>query len=496
MAPRRSNPAAATQAGWQQALYGFFALPLAFAALPLYVQWPAHAAGTWGLPLATLGALLLSVRVADAVIDPWIGARIDALFAQSWRRGWAAAGLAGVLIACGMAALMFAPAAVTGRPTALLAWSAAALLTTSMGYSIAMVTHQAWAVRLGDGAVAQARWVGTREALALVGVIIASVLPSLGGWALTVATLAVLLLLAWWALARVPPPTRDGAGRGEATPRTRAAQVAEAPRGEQGAPGAPAARVAPTVKTAAVQRSPWRDRGFRRLLAVTMVSGLASAVPASLVVLYVRDLLQTPGAAEGWLLGLYFAAAALGMPLWVRAVRRFGLVRCWLAGMALSITAFAGAGTLGPGDLPAFAVICVAAGLALGADLVVPPSLLAGLIQKHGQGDDEPVRAADRGPDHLHAPHEARGVEGLWFGWWNFASKLTLALAAGLALPLLQWLGYRPGARDDASLSALAFSYAFLPCAIKAAAALLLWMQRDAWPSAAIGVHEALREPT
>jgi Na+/melibiose symporter-like transporter len=382
-----------------------------------------------------------------------------------------------LLIACGMAALMFAPAFVTGRPAALLAWAAAALLTTSMGYSIAMVTHQAWAVRLGGSAVVQARWVGAREALALVGVIVASLLPSLVGWAFTVGALALLLLLAWWALARVPPMT--GAPGGPAAQGQSARSAQPEPRG--GSSGA--------------RRSPWRDRGFRRLLSVTMVSGLASAVPASLVVLYVRDLLQTPGAAEGWLLGLYFAAAALGMPVWVRAVRRFGLVRCWLAGMGLSIAAFAGAGLLGPGDLPLFAVICFAAGLALGADLVVPPSLLAGLIQAHGSRAGERAHSPGDDADRPAALRESPGVEGLWFGWWNFASKLTLALAAGLALPLLQWLGYRPGVRDAASLTALAFSYALLPCAIKAAAAMLLWMQRDAWPSATRGVREVLREP-
>ena len=229
-----------------------------------------------------------------------------------------------------------------------------------------------------------------------------------------------------------------------------------------------------------------------------MVSGLASAIPASLVVLYVRDLLQAPAAAEGWVLGLYFAAAALGMPLWVRAVRRFGLVRCWFFGMWLSIAAFAGAAMLGPGDLPVFAFICVAAGLALGADLVVPPSLLAGLIQRRNVGPSTAAAAEPRaGHDAGHRvtlPEAHGGVEGLWFGWWNFAMKLTLALAAGLALPLLQWLGYRTGMRDAASLSALALSYALLPCAIKATAALLLWTLRDAWPWAASGVPPTSQE--
>jgi Na+/melibiose symporter-like transporter len=66
-------------------------------------------------------------------------------------------------------------------------------------------------------------------------------------------------------------------------------------------------------------------------------------------------------------------------------------------------------------------------------------------------------------------------AEGAFFGWWNGMSKLNLALAAGLALPLLQALGYQEGARDPASVRALAQVYALLPCLLKLAAMALLW---------------------
>jgi GPH family glycoside/pentoside/hexuronide:cation symporter len=45
-------------------------LPLAFVALPLYVVLPNHYASAFGMPLATLGALLLGARLLDAVADP------------------------------------------------------------------------------------------------------------------------------------------------------------------------------------------------------------------------------------------------------------------------------------------------------------------------------------------------------------------------------------------------------------------------------------------
>ena len=71
---------------------------------------------------------------------------------------------------------------------------------------------------------------------------------------------------------------------------------------------------------------------------------------------------------------------------------------------------------------------------------------------------------------------ERQGQAGACFGVWNFVGKLNLALAAGLALPLLALLGYVPGGGDG--LASLTFAYAFLPLAFKMLAGLLLWRWR------------------
>jgi Na+/melibiose symporter-like transporter len=416
--------------------YGGLGLPLAFVALPLVVQWPAYAASQWGLPLAVLGGMLLAVRVADAVIDPWIGRRADGWFARAGAAPWWALVVAAVLVITGFGGLFFAPAGLVpgagqAPGAALWAWCGVALALTYLGYSLGQVVHQAWGARLGGDEAERSRWVGSREAFALVGVMAASVLPTAAGWTVTGVVLAVLLVLALVALRGLPT--------GDAGPPT-----AHAPEGT----------------------SPWAVPGFRSLLAVYTVNGLAASIPASLVLFFIRDRLQAPAAFEAAALAAYFGAAALGVPLWVRAVRRIGLVRSWALGMGLAIASFAGAVTVGPGETALFLAICVASGLALGADLVAPAALLAGVIQTAGvQGR----------------------AEGRWFGWWSMATKLTLALAAGVALPLVQSLGYTPGARDPGALQALAIVYAVLPCAVKALALLALLRWRDQWsdPAAA-----------
>ena len=426
------------QGGWRDGLhYGALGLPLAFVALPLYVVLPNHYATRFGVPLAWLGALLLAARLLDAVADPWIGQLSDRWFAHSSRRVMTAMVLAALLAAVGFHALFFPP--VQGS-AALLAWCGAVLAITYLAYSVLSVAHQAWGARLGGGAAQRARIVAWRESFALAGVLVASVLPAVTGLGANSAVFAVGLALGLGLLWRAPNAATVSPARPAAGPQAAGAALADE---------ASAQRIPPR---------PLRNPAFRRLLTVFLVNGVASAVPATLVLFFIRDRLQAPG-FEPLFLFSYFAAAALSMPFWLRLVARAGLARSWLAGMLLAVVTFIGAAQLGAGDIAAFTLVCVASGVALGADLALPGAMLAGVIQRAGLGG--------------HA-------EGRYFGWWNFATKLNLALAAGLSLPLLHAFGYAPGARDAAALQALTLAYCVLPCVLKLLAAALLrglWMR-------------------
>ena len=139
----------------------------------------------------------------------------------------------------------------------------------------------------------------------------------------------------------------------------------------------------------------------------------------------------------------------------MRLVPRLGLARSWLAGMLLAVAAFVWTATLGTGDAGPFLLVCALSGIALGTDLALPGALLAGLLDDLGE----------------------RGRrEGAYLGWWQFAAKLNLALAAGMALPLLGLWGYAPGARDEGALQTLTLAYGVLPCLLKLLAAVLLYL--------------------
>ena len=406
------------------ARHGLLGLPLAFVAMPLYVVLPNHYAQNLGVPLAALGLVLLLTRLADAFVDPLLGRWADRLLTHRARSN-AAVVLAAACLGLGFGLLFFPQ--VSGE-SALLAWCAATLVLTFLAYSLASVLHLAWGTRLGGDVRQRARLVAWREGFGLLGVLMANVLATQAGLSWTTAVLWTALLLGAWALLSGPRPVAAGDG-------------------------------APLHHDTAGWHAtslPWRGEGFRRLIALFLVNGIASAIPATLVLFFIQDRLGAMDWAPAFL-GLYFLMAALGVPAWVRLIQRIGPMRTWALGMLLSLLSFVGVLFLGEGDRLPYLLICLAGGLALGADLTVPGTLLTGVVQRAG--------------------HAGR-AEGAYAGWWQWATKLNLALAAGLALPALQLLGYAPGARGESALLALTLAYGGLPCLFKLIALAACWRWR------------------
>lgn len=400
--------------------YGTLGLPLAFAALPIYIHTPKLYAEGLGLPLALVGAVLLGVRVFDAVTDPLIGWASDRFAA---RRAWIVAAIP--LLAFGLAGLLAPPVGAGAE------WLAGALLLVTVGYSVASINYHAWGAELADTPEARTRLVACREGFALAGIVLAAALPAaLGGD--TVVSMAILggifpSLLALGAVCTLVF-----------------------------APGGLPARNSHASVWGAL-RGALACRPFARLLMAFAANGIAAAVPAATVLFFIADVLQAES-QSGLFLILYFAAGAASMPLWVRLARVLGKLHAWMLGMLLAVLVFGWAATLEAGAVPAFALICVLSGVALGADLALPAAMLADLLARDAA--------------------QAEPRAGAWFGWWNFVAKANLALGAGLALPLLDWLGYTPGTRDAAALTALAAVYGLLPVVLKILAAVVLWRAR------------------
>ncbi|RQW27942.1 MFS transporter [Rhodobacteraceae bacterium CH30] len=383
---------------------GLPGLPLAMAALPVYVFTPMLYANEYGMSLTLIGALLFGARLIDTAQDPLLGVWQDKLSNTALRR------VTLLMTALGLAGFFWLLLPFTGLS---LAWQMAAsllLVYTAHGWvSIALLRYGA---ALSRHKHERERIVAWREGLSVVGVLLAAALPATlsarygikTGLAAFAALLVLASLLALWAFNRAPL-----------------------------APAVPAAR------------PDWRivlaDKRFLALLLVLLLNAMAMALPATLFNFYVADVLRAPELAGGFLLS-YFLCAAASLPLWLRLALRLGKVRAWYVGMALALAGFVLVPWLNQDNHAAFWLVCIATGTALGADLAYSTAMVADIIDEkvHGSG-------------------------GAYFGAVSLVGKLALALAAGTALPLAALAGYTPG--NSANTSALILLYAGLPCTVK-----------------------------
>jgi len=400
--------------------YATLSLPLAMSMMPIYMISPKFYGDVLGVELAALGAVLFLTRLLDTAQDPLIGRLVDATQHRSGGWAWLMIG-ASIALAVGFVLLFMPP---DWSQTGLLVWLGGSLVLVYGAHSVLSVCYLTWGARLTDDVAGRAQVTGWREAFGLVGVVVASVLPAVWvgqqgarvGYQWFAWLFAVLLLLALSCTLRWSPAPKLLSHQGRQDLRE--------------------ALAPPEV---------------RRVLWFYLFNAISVAVPATLVLFFIDDVVQSPNQA-GLFLGIYFCAGMLALPVWVVLAARIGKARAWLIGSGLAALSLSCTYWVGAGDVFFYAVICVLAGAGLGADVALPPAMLADAI-----------------------PSTHRNSTGLYFGIWVLIGKFALALAAGVTLPALQVFQYQPGHPESAV--ALGLTYALLPLLFKGLALVVLFSQ-------------------
>lgn len=392
--------------------FALFGAVLAAAGLPIYIHAPKYYVDEYGVSLAALGAVLFALRLIDVVQDPALG----------WlsRRLRDHRGLAVSVASAVLAVSMLGLFGITPLFNPVL-WFAFTLTLLFSSFSFLTISFYAQGVATAKtlGENGHVRLAGWRETGALIGVSLAAVAPvALAGFGADPFLIFSALFAACVFAAVLAMRSNWLAGKEPATP-----------------------GIMPFL----------RDALARRLLLIALLNATPVAVTSTLFLFFVESRLEAPG-WEGPFLLLFFVSAALCAPLWSRLAQSIGAKSALMLGMGMSILAFGGASFLGAGDLVPFVVICLASGAALGADMTLLPAIFA-------------TRAAEI------APEAAEG-----FGLWSFVSKLSLAFAAAVLLPLLDASGFQSGAGQspESALATLTLFYAILPCFLKLAALALL----------------------
>jgi len=413
--------------------YALPGLPLAVATLPVYVFVPTLYAQEFGIGLALIGTILFATRVFDAFSDPVIGFLSDHTNSRFGRRKpWIVLSMPVMVLSIYK---LFAPPDNVDD-TYLAIWS----VVLTLSWTGILLPYSAWAAELSNDYQERTRLTSAREAMVLIGTMIAAALPT---------------LLTFW---------------GYPSLRTHAFGIALFVVAVLPIAVLICAKAVPDLKRGKQQSLSFRhglrvlgeNTAFRRLLIAYLINATANGLPATLFILFVTYRLEMPD-AYGPLLFAYFLSGFAGIPIWYQVSKTISKHRTWCIAMVIAVGSFVWTPFLvGPGDYYVFLIITIVSGLAVGADLVLPPSVQADVVDM----------------DTLESGQQRTG---LYFALWGMATKLALGLAAGLAFPLLQWTGFdaeaaNTGSRNsDSALFALAMIYAFLPVIFKSVAIGLMW---------------------
>lgn len=407
------------------AAYGLPSLPSTILTFPLFVLLPTFYAQDLGMGLGIVGAVLLGSRIWDAVSDPLVGILSDHINTP-WgrRRPWI---VVGTPIAIVSAWFLLVPGE---NPSwgYLLGWTIALYL----GGTMILIPYNAWGAEISGHYHERARVTSSREIFVLAGGIIAAVLAAVlqsdRAEALRATALIVIVALPIAVAIAV-------------------AIVPDHPRSVE--------RRLTVARAIAVLKG---NRPFQRLLLAFFLNNMANGFPITLFLLFVEHKLQAEDTMISWILGVYFALALVSVPFWLILTKRYGKHRVWAGAMVMVCAFFVWVPFLGEGDAWWLLAISVFTGFGLGADLVLPPAMQADVV------DLDELRH-----------HEKR--TGIFFAIWSIALKLSLALAAGIAFPVLELVGFARIVGDNTAfaLLTLALLYAIVPVLFKLAAIALMW---------------------
>jgi GPH family glycoside/pentoside/hexuronide:cation symporter len=405
--------------------YGLPSLPTTILTLPLFVVLPTFYAQDLGLGLGLVGAILLGSRIWDAVSDPLVGILSDHINTR-WgrRRPWMVLGAPIALVSLWF---LLVPGENVGGGY-LLGWTIALYI----GGTMILIPYNAWGAEISGHYHERARVTSFRQIFVLAGGITAAVLvaalQSDRAEALRVTALIVVITLP--------------------------IAVAIAVRFVPDQPKSLEQRLTFARARAAVRS----NKPFQRLVAAFFLNSIANGFPITLFLLFVQHNLRASDTMLSWILGVYFVMALLSVPFWLVLSKRYGKHRVWTAAMILVCAFFVWVPLLGAGDAMWLLVISLFTGFGLGADLVLPPAMQADVV------DLDELRHREK-------------RTGIFFAVWSIAQKLSLALAAGIAFPILEFVDFQRVVGDNLpeTLLTLAILYAIVPVVFKVAAIALMW---------------------
>jgi GPH family glycoside/pentoside/hexuronide:cation symporter len=395
--------------------YAAIAIPLAMLGLPLYIYLPTFYAQNIGLNVTIVGLILFISRVTDVITDPLVGFYSDRFQSQYGKRKPFML-FGAIVLTISFYALVHPPQVYTGL------WLLTFSIFVYLGWSVISIPYLAWSAEITSIYHEKTRLSAAREISTIVGSIGALLIPYFYGVSEDVEKSMSLLYLAFvLLLVLMLPVTLFGTKEGEVKSKQSVAYK-DIKKIWQNAPG------------------------LKNLQMAFLLNSLANALPATLFLFFVQLVIDAEGMTGVFLL-LYFTAGIIGLPVWTILSKRIGKRKAWQVSMISASLAFIFVLFLGSGDVLAFGIISVVSGLSLGADMALPSSIQADIVQK--------------------VQSKQRSYAGILFAFWAMLTKLALALAVGIGFVILGLVDFDPNDPTPLALGTLALLYGGVPVVIK-----------------------------
>lgn len=419
--------------------FALISMPLAMGGLPLALYLIPYYTTEMGISLTAIGIIAMLTRITDVFTDPLIGTLSDATPQKYGRRS--------LWIIIGLPVMAIATIAVFDPPdqvSYLYVFVSVACLY--LGWTLINIPLSAWAAEMSPDYHERSRITGARSIASSAGLLLIMSMPLIMAYLVNAGftnltpknpgSLQPMLMIVAWStvvclfvfgpilLLTVPQPKFSYKS---------------------------------SLNLKQALQLVWNNKPFLRLIAAGVTNHVGWYCISTLYVFFLSRYLGANTQQWAGLLIIYFFCGMIGTPIIVKLAKRFNKHKLMAVLTIYMIIVFSTVLLMEPGQWQYYIFIQILCGMVANIGNVLVPSMAADVI------DQDTV---DNG--------QQRGA--LFMGLWGTADKLALAIAAGLTLPFLQFLGFDPSIENtDGGLKALHYTFTLVPIFFLSWSAVIIW---------------------
>ena len=386
-------------------LYSLPSIPLAAAQIAVYIAVPAIYSKIAAVGIGITGLVIMISRVIDMITDPILGTYLDRMVEEIGWKFWLLIGFP--LISIGIF-ILFNPLDGLEIISLLLG-----VIFVTLGWTFFSIPWWGIGIAISNSnSNDRFKVVSFRELLTIPGVILGLFLIHFSNISGEIFLIISILFLSPLFIKKIPIPNISN--------------------------------VKGTSYFLNIKNLFKNNSNFKYLCLSYFFIGLSNGVTSILFILFVEFII---GGSPQNFLSIYFISAFIGLPFVYMLASKYNKKRIWTSFIILACICFLPVVFLSNNSTTLFMVICIISGFCLSADLIIPSSIQADIIYNEQQKNKNVL-------------------VGKIYSVWSFIQKLSLALSAGVCLPLLGYFGFNPS-EVNTQLLPLSFAYGIIPIILR-----------------------------